>query len=40
MDVAKTSAQEPIAIIGMGCRVPGANDPDSFGRWSSSAAKV
>ena len=30
MDVTKTSAQEPIAIIGMGCRVPGANDPDSL----------
>ena len=28
MDAAKTSAQEPIAIIGMGCRLPGANDPE------------
>src|SRR5271170_8083824 len=30
MDTAKSLAQEPIAIIGMGCRVPGANDPDSL----------
>src|SRR6185436_6662160 len=24
------AADEPIAIIGLGCRFPGANDPDAF----------
>ncbi len=27
-----TSAAEPIAIIGLGCRFPGASDPDSYWR--------
>jgi epothilone polyketide synthase D len=30
METAKNFPTEPIAIIGMGCRVPGANDPDSL----------
>ena len=27
---AEGAAREPIAIIGLGCRVPGANDPAGF----------
>lgn len=28
--ISTLSANEPVAIIGMGCRFPGANDPESF----------
>jgi acyl transferase domain-containing protein/aryl carrier-like protein/SAM-dependent methyltransferase len=34
----QTQANEPIAIIGMACRFPGANDPGRF--WSNLAAGI
>ena len=35
LDAAQAGRSEPIAIVGMGCRVPGANDPDAFWRLLS-----
>nr|VFJ45213.1 MAG: Acyl transferase domain-containing protein [Candidatus Kentron sp. DK] len=30
LDTMESARQEPIAIIGMGCRLPGANSPDTY----------
>src|SRR4051794_6539205 len=30
LDAAQANRSEPIAIVGMGCRVPGADGPDAF----------
>ena len=28
LETAEASRHEPIAVVGMGCRLPGANNPD------------
>ena len=35
---AEAAANAPIAVIGLGCRVPGADDPDEFWRLLSSGS--
>ena len=30
LDSARRASEEPIAVIGVGCRLPGASDPDAF----------
>src|SRR5262245_1539413 len=32
LDAAKSGQNEPVAIVGLGCRVPGASDPEGFWR--------
>ena len=30
LKAAEATAREPIAVIGLGCRLPGADDPEAF----------
>ena len=38
LNKAENERHEPVAIIGMGCRLPGGNDPDSFWRTVNAGA--